>query len=100
MLATILWFIIVGAVIGVLARLIVPGRNPIGLALTILVGIAGSILGGMVAGALGAGSVVAFLFAVLIAAGGVMLLTEGSTRGRWRSGWGGRRGWGARRRTF
>jgi len=100
MLATILWFIVVGAVIGVLARLLVPGRNPIGLALTILVGIAGAILGGVVAGALGAGTLVAFLFALLIAAGGVMLLTGGSTRGGWRSGWGGRRNWRTRRRTF
>jgi uncharacterized membrane protein YeaQ/YmgE (transglycosylase-associated protein family) len=100
MLATILWFIVVGAVIGVLARLIVPGRNPIGLALTILVGVAGAILGGVVAGSLGAGSLVAFLFALLIAAGGVMLLTGVNTRGGWRNSWRGRRGWGARRRTF
>ncbi|MBO2455117.1 GlsB/YeaQ/YmgE family stress response membrane protein [Actinomadura barringtoniae] len=96
MLATILWFIIVGAVIGVLARLIVPGRNPIGLPLTILVGIAGAILGGMVATAVGAGTLLAFLFSLLIAAGGVMLLTGGTSRG----GWKGRRRWGSRRHTF
>jgi uncharacterized membrane protein YeaQ/YmgE (transglycosylase-associated protein family) len=72
---TVLWFILIGAVIGVLARLIVPGRNPIGIALTVLVGIAGAILGGVVSDALGAGSAVAFVFALLIAAVGVALLT-------------------------
>ncbi|MEV4006500.1 hypothetical protein, partial [Actinomadura sp. NPDC049753] len=59
MLTTILWFIVVGAVIGALARLVVPGRNPIGILLTVLVGIAGAILGGVVADALGAGMLVA-----------------------------------------
>jgi uncharacterized membrane protein YeaQ/YmgE (transglycosylase-associated protein family) len=80
-IATILWFIIVGAVIGALARLLVPGRNPIGLLMTILVGIAGAILGGVVAHALGAGAVLAFIFAVIIAAVGVALLTGGMGRG-------------------
>ena len=52
-LTTVLWFIVIGAVIGILARLIVPGRNPIGGVTTVLVGIAGAILGGVVAGAIG-----------------------------------------------
>ncbi|MFC6878448.1 MULTISPECIES: GlsB/YeaQ/YmgE family stress response membrane protein [Actinomadura] len=98
MLTTILWFIVVGAVIGALARLILPGRNPIGVLLTILVGIAGAILGGVVASALGAGSLVAFVFAVIIAALGVAALTQLNTRGGsrgWRGG-----GWRTRRRTF
>lgn len=43
----ILWLVIVGAVIGILARLLMPGRNPIGFIGTILVGIVGAILGGM-----------------------------------------------------
>ena len=45
-----LWFILlvlgVGLVIGAIARLIVPGRNPIGLLGTWLLGIAGSFVGG------------------------------------------------------
>ena len=90
MLSTILWFIIIGAVIGVLARLIVPGRNPIGILLTILVGIAGAIIGGVVADSLGAGTLIAFLFALIIAAVGVALLTAANR--------GGRRGWTAHRR--
>jgi uncharacterized membrane protein YeaQ/YmgE (transglycosylase-associated protein family) len=84
MVTTILWFILVGAVIGVLARLLVPGRNPIGIVLTILVGVAGAILGGVIANALGAGTVIAFIFAVIIAAIGVVILT-GAQGGRF--GW-------------
>ncbi|MGK5551254.1 GlsB/YeaQ/YmgE family stress response membrane protein [Actinomadura kijaniata] len=87
MLATILWFILVGAVIGAVARLIVPGRNPIGILLTVLVGIAGALLGGVVADALGAGTLVALVFAVIIAALGVAALTAFQARG------GGGRGW-------
>ena len=45
-----LWFIVlllgVGLVVGAIARLIVPGRNPIGLLGTWLLGIAGSFVGG------------------------------------------------------
>jgi uncharacterized membrane protein YeaQ/YmgE (transglycosylase-associated protein family) len=93
MLTTILWFIVVGAIIGAVARLLLPGRNPIGMLLTIVVGIAGAILGGMVADALGAGTLVAIVFAVLIAALGVAVLTAANSRGR------GGRGWGARRHT-
>lgn len=95
MLTTILWFIVVGAVIGALARLVVPGRNPIGILLTVLVGIAGAILGGVVADALGAGMLVAFVFAVVIAALGVAALTTMHTRGRGRG-----HGWRTRRRSY
>lgn len=42
---TILWTIIVGAVIGALARLVMPGRQPVGFIVTILLGIVGSFLG-------------------------------------------------------
>ncbi|WP_247612210.1 GlsB/YeaQ/YmgE family stress response membrane protein [Actinomadura latina] len=97
MLTTVLWFIVVGAVIGALARLLVPGRNPIGILLTILVGIAGAILGGVVADALGAGTVIAFVFAVVIAALGVAGLTALNTRGR---GSGRKSGWRTRRGTY
>ncbi|MFI0353568.1 GlsB/YeaQ/YmgE family stress response membrane protein [Actinomadura sp. 9N407] len=92
MLTTILWFIVVGAVVGAVARLIVPGRNPIGILLTILVGIAGALLGGVVADALGASTLVAIVFAVVIAALGVAALTAMNTRG-------GGKGWRAKRHT-
>ncbi|MDQ3957344.1 MAG: GlsB/YeaQ/YmgE family stress response membrane protein [Actinomycetota bacterium] len=38
--------IVVGLVIGVIARLIMPGRDPIGIIGTILVGIVGAVVGG------------------------------------------------------
>jgi uncharacterized membrane protein YeaQ/YmgE (transglycosylase-associated protein family) len=45
-----LWFIItliiVGAIAGFLARLIVPGRDPMGVVATIVLGIVGSFVGG------------------------------------------------------
>ncbi|TDD31023.1 GlsB/YeaQ/YmgE family stress response membrane protein [Actinomadura sp. KC06] len=103
MLTTILWFIVVGAVIGALARLLVPGRNPIGVLLTVLVGIAGAIVGGVIADALGAGAFIAFVFAVLIAALGVATLTSANMRGLGRRRGGPltrRHGWRPRRRTY
>ncbi|MDP8929793.1 MAG: GlsB/YeaQ/YmgE family stress response membrane protein [Actinomycetota bacterium] len=40
--------IVAGIVIGALARLVLPGRQPIGILLTILVGIGGALLGGAI----------------------------------------------------
>jgi uncharacterized membrane protein YeaQ/YmgE (transglycosylase-associated protein family) len=45
MLWTIVTTIIGGIVIGVLARLVLPGRQPIGFLWTVLLGIAGSLIG-------------------------------------------------------
>ena len=42
----ILIYILVGLVVGVLARLIMPGRDPIGILGTIIVGVIGAIVGG------------------------------------------------------
>lgn len=47
----IVWFILVGAVIGIVARLIIPGTSGMGWLLTIVVGIIGAVLGGWLAGA-------------------------------------------------
>ena len=44
----IIWIVIAGLVIGALGRLIVPGPNPMSIPMTILVGIGGSIIGGIV----------------------------------------------------
>jgi uncharacterized membrane protein YeaQ/YmgE (transglycosylase-associated protein family) len=45
-MADLLVFIIVGLIVGVIARALMPGRDPIGLLGTILVGIVGAIIGG------------------------------------------------------
>jgi uncharacterized membrane protein YeaQ/YmgE (transglycosylase-associated protein family) len=55
MIGTILWAIIGGAIIGVLARLILPGRQNISVWLTIAVGIVAALVGGLIADWLGVG---------------------------------------------
>jgi len=45
-----LWMIIIGLIAGALAKLIMPGRDPGGIIVTILLGIAGSLLGGFLFG--------------------------------------------------
>ena len=49
MLASIIGWIIFGAVAGLIARALHPGRDSMGLAPTILLGIAGSLVGGAIA---------------------------------------------------
>jgi uncharacterized membrane protein YeaQ/YmgE (transglycosylase-associated protein family) len=43
---SILWMIILGLIAGAIAKLIMPGRDPGGIIVTILLGIAGSVVGG------------------------------------------------------
>ena len=43
-----IWWLIIGLIAGALARLIMPGRDPMGIIGTILLGIVGSIIGGLV----------------------------------------------------
>lgn len=50
---TILSWIIAGLVIGALAKLFMPGRDPGGILVTMLLGIAGAVVGGIVGRALG-----------------------------------------------
>jgi uncharacterized membrane protein YeaQ/YmgE (transglycosylase-associated protein family) len=49
----ILLTIIVGAIVGALAKLVMPGRDPGGIIVTILLGIAGSFVAGMLGHAVG-----------------------------------------------
>ena len=74
------WFVITGLVIGGLARLLLPGRQEIGLLATALVGIAASLLGGLLANVFDFGWIVRFLVAVALAAIGVMLFESTSTK--------------------
>lgn len=53
MLGAILSLLLSGLIIGLLARFAVPGKDPLPIWQTILLGIAGSILGGLVAAAVG-----------------------------------------------
>lgn len=46
------WFLIIGLVAGLLARLIMPGKDAMGLIATMILGIIGSLLGGAVSWAI------------------------------------------------
>ena len=68
----ILGLIVVGAIIGVLARLVLPGKQSISMVMTVVLGIAGAIVGGFIAHALGIGEITelnvgGFLLAVVAA---------------------------------
>jgi uncharacterized membrane protein YeaQ/YmgE (transglycosylase-associated protein family) len=67
--AVIAWLII-GLVIGGLAHLLVPGRQRIGILLTLLFGIAGALIGGFITAAiLGVGHfIITFIVSLVVAA--------------------------------
>ena len=48
-------FLVFGLVVGCLARLVVPGRQHLSVWMTLLLGLLGSVVGGVVANALGTG---------------------------------------------
>jgi uncharacterized membrane protein YeaQ/YmgE (transglycosylase-associated protein family) len=50
---TILWTIIIGLVVGAIAKLVMPGRDPGGFIITILLGIAGAFIAGFLGRSLG-----------------------------------------------
>ncbi|HET9442751.1 MAG TPA: hypothetical protein VFO65_05470 [Acidimicrobiales bacterium] len=80
----ILSLILTGLIVGALGRLAVPGPNPIGILMTIVLGIAGSVGGGIISRAVGATGWLAFVIAVLCAAGLVYLVSgrRGGAYGR------------------
>jgi uncharacterized membrane protein YeaQ/YmgE (transglycosylase-associated protein family) len=49
----VLWALIVGLVVGALAKLFMPGKDPGGLVVTMLLGVAGSLVAGFVGRSLG-----------------------------------------------
>ena len=68
-------WIVMGLIVGVLAKLIMPGKDPGGLFITIGLGIAGAFLGGFIGTKLGLGAVTGFnIVSILIATGGAVLL--------------------------
>jgi uncharacterized membrane protein YeaQ/YmgE (transglycosylase-associated protein family) len=46
MLGFVLWMLVIGIIAGFLARLLVPGRDPMGFFATVALGIVGSFIGG------------------------------------------------------
>ncbi len=71
----ILSWIVMGLIVGLLAKFVMPGKDPGGFIVTILLGIAGAFVGGFVASRLGLGTVTGFnVVSLLIAIGGAVLL--------------------------
>jgi uncharacterized membrane protein YeaQ/YmgE (transglycosylase-associated protein family) len=64
----VLWYVLVGLVIGGLARLLVRGTTGMSVGVTILAGLVGAIAGGWIADALDLGDILQLIVAVLVAA--------------------------------
>jgi uncharacterized membrane protein YeaQ/YmgE (transglycosylase-associated protein family) len=70
-----LWMIVIGLIVGAIAKIIMPGHDPGGIIVTILLGIGGSIVAGIVGPAIGwyhegepAGFIASVIGAVIILA--------------------------------
>jgi uncharacterized membrane protein YeaQ/YmgE (transglycosylase-associated protein family) len=86
-----IWMIFVGLLVGVVAKVLLPGRDPGGAVVTILIGIAGSVIAGFLGRSIGwytDGQAAGFIASVLGSI--VLLLLYRAVTGRGRSGKGGR----------
>lgn len=76
-----LYWILLGLLAGTLAKFLVPGRDPTGCIFTMLLGIIGAFLGGLIGSALGWGSVTHGTFEIrsvaLATLGAIVLLLAG-----------------------
>jgi len=71
-------WIVLGLIVGVLAKSIMPGQDPGGIIVTILIGIAGALVGGFIASFLGLGTLTGFsLRSIVVATAGALLLLFG-----------------------
>jgi len=71
----ILAWIVVGLIAGMLGKLIMPGDDPGGIIVTILIGIVGAFVGGFVMNLLGFGDVSGFnIYSILVATLGAIIL--------------------------
>ncbi|GLW10431.1 transglycosylase [Microtetraspora sp. NBRC 13810] len=81
MIGTIIWAIVIGAVIGAVARLIVPGRQSMSWGLTLVVGIVAALIGTLIAQLLGVATTpgvdwIELVLQVVLAVIGVLLVTR------------------------
>lgn len=71
----ILSWIVMGLIVGLLAKFLMPGKDPGGIIITILLGIGGAFIGGFIGSLLGLGTVTGFnVGSFLLAIGGAVLL--------------------------
>ena len=82
-----IWVAIIGLVVGALAKLIMPGKDPGGFIITMLIGIAGSFLGTFLGRALGlygegqgAGFIMSLIGAIILLA--IYRMITGRSRAR------------------
>ncbi|MBK5217772.1 MAG: GlsB/YeaQ/YmgE family stress response membrane protein [Propionibacteriales bacterium] len=82
-------FIVFGLVVGALARLIKPGRQSLGILMTLILGLVGSVIGGTIASLLGTGdiwelniigAICAIIAAVLLVGAAEGFAAKGKTR--------------------
>lgn len=83
--ANVLWFLLVGLVVGAIARLVVPGDQNMGWLSTALVGIAGGLIGGIAGDALEVGTAGSLALSVVAAAILVALFAGVGDRSRGRA---------------
>jgi uncharacterized membrane protein YeaQ/YmgE (transglycosylase-associated protein family) len=82
---SILGYVVVGLIVGVVARFLLPGRDPIGFVGTLVIGVLGAVLGGWLAGAFFAETEgVDWLASIGVAIVLLMLVRAGSRRRVWR----------------
>jgi uncharacterized membrane protein YeaQ/YmgE (transglycosylase-associated protein family) len=72
--------VLTGLVVGALGRLAVPGPNPMSIVMTIAVGVAGALVGGLIAAALGLGWLLTILLEIALAALLVWLVSNRTRR--------------------
>lgn len=75
-------FIVFGLVVGALARLVLPGKQHLSIIATLLIGLVGSVIGGVIANSLGTGdilelNVLGALVAIVSAAVLILIIDRG-----------------------
>lgn len=80
-------FLVFGLFVGFVARLFVPGRQKLGIGMTLLLGVLGSVIGGTVASALGTGDIweLNILGSIVAIIASVFLIVVGERVGMLRS---------------
>jgi uncharacterized membrane protein YeaQ/YmgE (transglycosylase-associated protein family) len=82
-LGTILWYVLVGLIVGIIARLLIPGTGGMSWVLTIVLGVVGAVLGGYLWEAVfGDQEGIAWIGSIIVAALLVWLVTRMGAYGR------------------
>ncbi len=75
MIGALIWWIIVGLIAGVLAKLIMPGDDPGGIIVTIIIGMVGAVIGGFLLSMLGIGATgTGFIWSIIAGIIGSLIL--------------------------